>query len=358
MTAAHEPNEIDGPHEGPIKTPKQLILAVFYAFVVPIFGIILLVMYVTTETRPAAGSDAPRAEEHRRADPPGRHGRGQGRHRHRLAEDRRAGLCRAVHRLPRHRRAQCAQARRRRGLGAAHQGRLRRAAALGARRQGPDAGAGRRRLHRLRDRPRRGLHGQPERRQVPGAGGAGRRRLGAGTATTAAAAPATTGARPLRATPAAARRTGAPPPRRPPQTPLPPRPRPLHRRPASVCHAAGVAGAPKIGDKAAWAPRLAQGVDALVASVIKGKGAMPPRGGSTATDAEIKAVVDWMVEPGQVARLPRLEASRPRAGFFCPLWRRPIPGCCIHAAVRSYGQRAAARGSAFAVVPSTTRSAS
>src|SRR5580765_6548462 len=58
MTAAHETNEIDGPHEGPIKTPKQLILAVLYAFVVPIFGIILLVMYVTAEKRPAAGSDA------------------------------------------------------------------------------------------------------------------------------------------------------------------------------------------------------------------------------------------------------------------------------------------------------------
>ena len=58
MTAAHESNEIDGPHEGPIKTPKQLILAVLYAFVVPIFGIILLVMYVTTEDRPLAGSDA------------------------------------------------------------------------------------------------------------------------------------------------------------------------------------------------------------------------------------------------------------------------------------------------------------
>ena len=39
----------------------------------------------------------------------------------------------------------------------------------------------------------------------------------------------------------------------------------------------------------------AQGVDALVGSVIKGKGAMPPRGGSTASDAEIKSVVDWMV---------------------------------------------------------------
>jgi cytochrome c5 len=58
MTAAHETNEIDGPHEGPIKTPKQLILAVLYAFVVPIFGIILLVMFVTAEKRPAAGSDA------------------------------------------------------------------------------------------------------------------------------------------------------------------------------------------------------------------------------------------------------------------------------------------------------------
>ena len=58
MTAAHEPNEIDGPHEGPIKTPKQLILAVLYAFVVPIFGIVLLVMFVTADKRPAAGSDA------------------------------------------------------------------------------------------------------------------------------------------------------------------------------------------------------------------------------------------------------------------------------------------------------------
>ena len=57
MTAAHEPNDIDGPHEGPIKTPKQLVLAVLYAFVVPIFGIILLVMFVTAEKRPAAGRD-------------------------------------------------------------------------------------------------------------------------------------------------------------------------------------------------------------------------------------------------------------------------------------------------------------
>ena len=47
----------DGPHEGPIKTPKQLILAVFYAFVIPIAVIVLLVIYVTSDHRPAAGSD-------------------------------------------------------------------------------------------------------------------------------------------------------------------------------------------------------------------------------------------------------------------------------------------------------------
>jgi cytochrome c5 len=50
-----------------------------------------------------------------------------------------------------------------------------------------------------------------------------------------------------------------------------------------------------VGDKAAWAPRVAQGIDALTASAIKGKGAMPPKGGSSASDADIKAVVTYMV---------------------------------------------------------------
>lgn len=62
-----------------------------------------------------------------------------------------------------------------------------------------------------------------------------------------------------------------------------------------ACHAAGVAGAPKLGDKVAWAPRLAQGIDGLTASAIKGKGAMPPKGGSSASEAEIKEVVTYMV---------------------------------------------------------------
>jgi cytochrome c5 len=69
----------------------------------------------------------------------------------------------------------------------------------------------------------------------------------------------------------------------------------LYTQVCSACHAGGIAGAPKFGDKAAWAPRLAQGIDGLTASAIKGKNAMPPRGGSQGSDADIKAVVTYMV---------------------------------------------------------------
>ena len=62
-----------------------------------------------------------------------------------------------------------------------------------------------------------------------------------------------------------------------------------------ACHAAGVAGAPKFGDKAAWAPRIAQGKEALHNSALKGKGAMPPKGGNPAlSDDAVKAAVDYM----------------------------------------------------------------
>ena len=63
-----------------------------------------------------------------------------------------------------------------------------------------------------------------------------------------------------------------------------------------VCHTAGVAGAPKLGDKAAWAPRLKTGLETLYASSLKGKNAMPPRGGNLSlSDADVKAAVDFMV---------------------------------------------------------------
>ena len=62
-----------------------------------------------------------------------------------------------------------------------------------------------------------------------------------------------------------------------------------------VCHGAGVAGAPKAGDKTAWAPRLQTGMDSLYASALKGKGAMPPKGGNESlADADIKAAVDYL----------------------------------------------------------------
>jgi len=63
----------------------------------------------------------------------------------------------------------------------------------------------------------------------------------------------------------------------------------------AACHAAGVAGAPKFGDQAAWAPRLKSGVDALYASALKGKAAMPAKGGNASlADADVKAAVDYM----------------------------------------------------------------
>jgi cytochrome c5 len=64
----------------------------------------------------------------------------------------------------------------------------------------------------------------------------------------------------------------------------------------AMCHNAGVAGAPKAGDKAAWAPRLAQGKETLYASALKGKGAMPAKGGNPAlADADVRAAVDHLV---------------------------------------------------------------
>jgi cytochrome c5 len=63
-----------------------------------------------------------------------------------------------------------------------------------------------------------------------------------------------------------------------------------------ACHGTGVAGAPKTGDKPAWAARLKGGMDALYAASIKGKNAMPPKGGNLSlADADVKAAVDYMV---------------------------------------------------------------
>lgn len=74
-----------------------------------------------------------------------------------------------------------------------------------------------------------------------------------------------------------------------------------YNKTCSLCHAANVAGAPKPGDKADWAPRIAQGMDVLYKHAVEGytgaKGQMPARGGAaTLSDADVKATVDFMVE--------------------------------------------------------------
>lgn len=73
----------------------------------------------------------------------------------------------------------------------------------------------------------------------------------------------------------------------------------LYAATCKTCHETGLAGAPKLGDKAAWKDRIAQGDDTLHKHAIAGftgkTGAMPPKGGSTAPDDEVKAAVDYMV---------------------------------------------------------------
>jgi cytochrome c5 len=72
----------------------------------------------------------------------------------------------------------------------------------------------------------------------------------------------------------------------------------LYTATCSACHGAGIAGAPKFGDKAAWAPRLKQGDAVLYQHAINGfqgkSGVMPPKGGSTASDDDVKAAVNYM----------------------------------------------------------------
>jgi cytochrome c5 len=70
----------------------------------------------------------------------------------------------------------------------------------------------------------------------------------------------------------------------------------VYNQACAMCHVPGLANAPKFGDKAAWAPRIATGRDAMLASAIKGKGAMPPKAGNPKlSDEEIGAALDHML---------------------------------------------------------------
>ena len=282
MSDAPSHDEHDSPHEGPIKTPKQLIIAVVLSFVVPIAAIVLLVSYVTESHRPAAGSDGLGEEAvARRIQPIGQV----------VVKDLSdasalktgeqvfAAVCTACHTAgvagaPKFGDAEAWAPRIKTGYEALLNSALKGKNAMGAQGGGDysDLEIGRAVVYMANkggakfDEPKLGAvtAAAPAEAAAPAAADAPKPM--AVVATAAAATVADAGAVPA-----------------------------LYTQVCSVCHVAGVAGAPKFGDKAAWAPRAAQGIDALTASVIKGKNAMPPRGGSAGSDADIKTVVTYMV---------------------------------------------------------------
>ncbi|MEO5845317.1 MAG: c-type cytochrome [Caldimonas sp.] len=312
MTAAHESNDIDGPHEGPIKTPKQLILAVLYAFVVPIVGIVLLVMFVTTDKRPAAGSDAlsPKAVAER-IRPVG------------VVEVKDASDVASLKSGEQVFAGQCAACHAAGSLGAPKLGdvavwaariktgydTLLHSALAGKGQMPPQSGGDfsdyeiARAVVYMADKAGAkfpdppapvaatptattattaaatgAAAATPVAAAMPTAGGSPKPDPNAGKPATTTQVAATTAAAAAITAPAAA--TAAP---------------PLYAQFCGTCHTPGIAGAPRLGDKASWAPRIAQGMDVLHASAIKGKGAMPAKGGASASDADVKAVVTYMV---------------------------------------------------------------
>ena len=69
----------------------------------------------------------------------------------------------------------------------------------------------------------------------------------------------------------------------------------IYRQSCAVCHDKGIASAPKLGDIPAWSARLAQGMDVLYTTALRGKGAMPAKGGNPSlADSDVKAAVDFM----------------------------------------------------------------
>ena len=275
--------------EGPIRTPKQLVVAVALAFIVPIAIIVLLVTFVSSASKDSAGSDALQPEAVAQRIKPVA-----------TVEVQAAPTVAGAATGEEVYKAQCA---------ACHT-----AGTLGAPKLGDTAAWGPRNAQGLdtlwhsamkgkNAMPPQGngeFNGDEIKRAVVYLANAGGGKFtapapaaaasGAEAAASAAEAPATPA--PAAEVPAAA---AAPAPAPAPAAATAAVPA-LYTASCFACHGSGVMNAPKLGDKAAWAPRLAQGIDGLTASVIKGKGVMPPKGGAAnASEADIKAVVAYMV---------------------------------------------------------------
>ena len=281
----------DLPHEGPIRTPRQLIWAVLASFIIPIIAIILLVKYVVADKRPAAGSDGLSAQavaqriapvgrvEVKDVNDPASMKTGDQVYAAQCGACHTAGIAGA----PKLGDAAVWAPRIATGYAALLTSSLKGKGAMGAQGGGDfsDFEIGRAVVHLANQS---GAKFEAPKMAVNTAA-ASAPEAAAPTAPATAPAPAATQTAAATVAPAAPAAPAV-------QTAAAPA---LYTQFCSACHIAGVANAPKLGDKVAWAPRLPLGIDGLTASVIKGKGAMPPKGGSVASEAELKAAVAYMV---------------------------------------------------------------
>lgn len=272
-------------HTGPIKTPKQLLAAVFFSFVIPIFGIIGLVYYVSSANKLAPGAaDTDKAIAARIQ----RIGSVEIRDANRtlkVGEEVYKAQCVVCHSAgaagaPKFGDTTAWEPRIKTGFDALWNSALKGKNAMPAQGGGDfdDVEIGRAVAYMTTAAG--GHFAEPAAAAAVTAGEPAAAMVAAGPSPDVVAALAAANKAPA---PAAVVATSG-------VVPV------LYTQVCQACHAAGVAGAPKFGDKTAWAPRIGAGVDVLTASAIKGKGAMPPKGGaSAASDADIKAVVQYMV---------------------------------------------------------------
>lgn len=283
-------------HTGPIKTPKQLLLAVFFSFFIPVVAIIALVAYVASENKPAGSTDAERFAlggmtaqdlERSAAERIRKVGTVEIRDANRAlkaGEEVYKTQCAACHatgaaNAPKFADAGSWANRIRSGFDGLVQSALKGKGAMPAQAGGDFDDVEIARAVAYMANAAGAKFAEPQR---------------AGAAAAAGAAPAAAPeATPVAAAPAAA--APAAPAAAQPAAVAAPNGEALYKQACVACHAAGVAGAPKLGDKAAWAPRVKTGTPQMVQSVMNGKGAMPPKGGSTASEAEIRAAVEYMV---------------------------------------------------------------
>jgi len=289
-------------HESAIKTPKQLIVAVVAAFLVPIICIVLLVQYVTSPPKTGAGSDSqskeaiaarvgPVADQNFKlidANAPKQLQSG---------EEVYKGTCTNCH-----------------AAGLAGAPKVGDKSAWGPRiAQGYDTLLSHA-LKGYKGMPAKGNNADLDDVEVARAlvfmanqGGASFKEPAApaapaasatASASAAASAPATSAAAsaPAASAPAAAPAAVASASASAPAAAAADPGKKLFESTCTTCHTAGIAGAPKFGDKAAWAPRIAQGKPTLYDHALHGFKGMPPKGtAATASDADVKAAVDYMV---------------------------------------------------------------